>query len=144
MRGRVLGGFRGGAGYGEEWAVYFVRDSGVAGGYGRETPDCPPSQEAKGVILPSEGRNMPTLNLKNPRVYELAAELAELTGESLTSAVLAALDAKVREERRKREGGRTTAGRILAFAEGFAPGMAAGGGSAGHAELLYGEDGMPQ
>jgi len=34
---------------------------------------------------------MPTLNIKNPRVYELAHELAEATGESMTSVVEDAL-----------------------------------------------------
>jgi len=35
---------------------------------------------------------MPTLNIKNPRVYELAHELAEATGKSMTSVVEVALE----------------------------------------------------
>ena len=43
---------------------------------------------------------MPTLNIKNPRVYELAHELAEATGTSMTSVVEVALEemlARVRQ-----------------------------------------------
>jgi antitoxin VapB len=84
------------------------------------------------------------LNLKNPRAYELASELAQLTGETLTSAVLTALELRLEDERQKRGSGSTTADRILAFARAFAPGVAAGASSEGHADLLYGEDGMPR
>jgi len=35
---------------------------------------------------------MPTLNIKNPHVYELAHELAEATGESMTSVIEVALE----------------------------------------------------
>lgn len=35
---------------------------------------------------------MPTLNIKNPRVYELAHELAVATGTSMTSAIEVALE----------------------------------------------------
>lgn len=83
------------------------------------------------------------MNLKNPRAYELAAELAEMTGETLTSAVVTALELRLDEERKKR-GGRMTADQILAFARAFAPGMERGRGSAAHADLLYGQDGMPR
>jgi hypothetical protein len=72
----------------------------------------------------------------------LAAELTRLTGESLTSAVIAALEQRLEVERRKRAN-RTTAERILAFADRFAPGVAPGSESSDHAEL-YGDDGMPR
>lgn len=99
--------------------------------------------ELYGGILPLEGRILPTLNLKNPKAYELATELAQLTGQTLTSAVMTALAVRLEEERQKR-GGHSTADEILAFAKKFAPGMATGGSSADHAELLYGDDGMPR
>jgi antitoxin VapB len=35
---------------------------------------------------------MPTLNVKNPRVYELAQELAQATGTSMTGAIEVALE----------------------------------------------------
>jgi len=73
----------------------------------------------------------------------MAAELARLTGETLTSAVMTALEVRLDDERKKRGGG-TTADQILAFARAFAPGMAPGVNSASHADLLYGEDGLPR
>jgi antitoxin VapB len=85
---------------------------------------------------------MQSLNLKNPKAYSLASELSHLTGESLTAAVIAALELRLSEERRKHGHGRT-AERILEFARKFAPGMKPGSHSADHAEL-YGDDGMPR
>ena len=94
------------------------------------------------VILPNRGRILQSLNLKNPRAYSLASELSHLTGESLTTVVITALEQRLEAERRKRGGG--TAERMLAFAERFAPGMAQGSRSADHAAELYGDDGMPR
>jgi antitoxin VapB len=95
-----------------------------------------------GAILPIEGRILPTLNLKNPKAYAMAAELAEMTGETLTSAVMIAL-ARTLDEERKKRGSRSTATEILAFAAKFAPGMAPGSDAGAHANLLYDDDGMP-
>jgi len=94
-------------------------------------------------ILSSRGRILQSLNLKNPRAYSLASELSHVTGESLTAAVIAALEQRLETERRKR-GGTIRAERILAFAERFAPGMAPGSYSLEHATELYGDDGMPR
>ena len=88
-----------------------------------------------------EGRILQSLNLKNPKAYLLASELAKLTGETLTTAVIASLEQRLEAERRKR-GGRT-AKNILAFADRFAAGMSPGSHSANHAEL-YGDDGLPR
>ena len=93
-------------------------------------------------ILPIGGGIVHSLNLKNPRAYSLASELSHLTGESLTAAVIAALEQRFVSERRKRGGG-ITAERILKLAEQFAAGMAPGSHSSGHADL-YGDDGMPK
>jgi antitoxin VapB len=65
------------------------------------------------------------LNLKNPRANSLVSQLSELTGETLTAVVITALEQRLKAERRKR-GGCTTAEKMLAFAERFAPGMAPG------------------
>ncbi len=83
------------------------------------------------------------LNLKNPRAHTLATELSALTGQSLTTAVIEALEHQLEVERRKVRRN-TTAERILAFADKFAPGMATGSASQDHAALLYDENGMPQ
>ena len=82
------------------------------------------------------------MNLKNPRAYTLASELSHITGESLTTVVITALEQRLEAERRKRERS-TTKERILSFADRFAPGMAAGTRSADHGQL-YGDDGMPK
>lgn len=42
------------------------------------------------------------LNIRNPRAEKLAAELAELTGESKTQAVIDALQARLERVRRQR------------------------------------------
>jgi antitoxin VapB len=84
-----------------------------------------------------------SLNLKNPRAHELAAQLSELTGESLTTAVIRALEERLIQERQKR-GLKTTAERILGFADRFSRGMPRESSSADHAGLLYGEDGLPR
>src|SRR5258707_7600504 len=42
------------------------------------------------------------LNIKNDEAHKLASELAELTGESLTSAVTLALRERLARERRRR------------------------------------------
>jgi len=41
------------------------------------------------------------LNIKNDEAHRLATELAQLTGESLTSAVIAALRERLTRERRR-------------------------------------------
>jgi hypothetical protein len=84
-----------------------------------------------------------SLNLKNQRAHELAAQLSELTGETLTTTVIRALEERLEQERRRR-GQKTTAERILEFADRFARGMPRSCGSADHASLLYGEDGLPR
>lgn len=84
-----------------------------------------------------------SLNLKNPRAHELATRLSELTGESLTTAVIRALEERLDQERRKK-GQKSTAERILGFADRFARGMPPECTSADHAGLLYDEDGLPR
>jgi antitoxin VapB len=83
-----------------------------------------------------------SLNIKNPRAYELASELSKVTGESLTSTVIHALESKLAEERGKRVN-QKTAERILAFSRRFSGGMAANCSSSDHG-LLYGDDGLPR
>lgn len=83
------------------------------------------------------------LNLKNPKAHALAKELAELTGQSLTAAVVEALEQRLAVERQKRRLN-NTAKRMLAFADRFAPGMTEGSTSGDHATLLYDESGLPK
>ena len=44
-----------------------------------------------------------SINIKNPEVHALAKELAELTGESMTEAVLIALKERLARERNSEE-----------------------------------------
>ena len=43
------------------------------------------------------------LNIKNDRAHQMAKELSELTGESMTEAVIHALEKRLAEERAKRQ-----------------------------------------
>ena len=97
---------------------------------------------AKCVILPTEGRILQSLNLKNPRAYELASELSRLTGENLTTTVIVALEQRLASERRNKGNGMTIE-KMLALAERFSAGVKPGSTSAGHADI-YGEDGLPR
>lgn len=47
---------------------------------------------------------MPTLNIKDPEVHRLAAELARRRGTSMTGAVRAALEESLETSRASREG----------------------------------------
>lgn len=47
---------------------------------------------------------MPTLNIKNQRVYELAKTLSERTGRSMTSVIQLALERQLAETSDDREG----------------------------------------
>jgi antitoxin VapB len=84
-----------------------------------------------------------SLNIKNPEAYALASELAKLTGESLTGAVIVALKDRLRSEKQQRSEGRNVK-RLLLMAEEFAKGMQPGSRSEDHATMLYGEDGLPK
>lgn len=84
-----------------------------------------------------------SLNLKNPRAHELATQLSKLTGESLTTVVIRALEERLNQECRK-TGRKSTSEKMLSFADRFSRGMAPGCNSADHAGLLYGDDGLPR
>ncbi|HXJ39524.1 MAG TPA: type II toxin-antitoxin system VapB family antitoxin, partial [Bryobacteraceae bacterium] len=71
------------------------------------------------------------------------AELAQLTGESMTTAVIRALELRLEAERRVRQP-RTTAERIVEFARRFSEGVPPGHSSSDHARLLYDDSGMPK
>ena len=81
------------------------------------------------------------MNVKNPKAYQLAEELARLQGKTLTAVVIAALEQQLAEEKRKNDQG-ARAARLHAFAIEFAKGMKPGSNSAAHADI-YDENGMP-
>jgi antitoxin VapB len=59
------------------------------------------------------------LNIKNGEAHKLATELAEMTGESLTSAVTLALRERLARERRRRRTDSVTA-RLMKIGSRFA------------------------
>ncbi|MDX2267760.1 MAG: type II toxin-antitoxin system VapB family antitoxin [Bryobacter sp.] len=84
-----------------------------------------------------------SLNIKNPQAHKLAAELAALTGESLTTTVILALENRLREEKEKRAP-LSKAERIMAFARRFKAAAGEDFHSSDHTTMLYGEDGLPK
>jgi antitoxin VapB len=82
-----------------------------------------------------------SLNVKNPEAHRLARELAELTGESMSSAVTIA----VRERRNRvladRSGSLTE--RMLEIGRDCAGRLPIDVGRIDHGELLYDENGLP-
>lgn len=82
-----------------------------------------------------------SLNVKNPEAHELARELAELTGESMSAAVTIA----VRERRDRvladRSGG--LAQRMLEIGKDCAGRLPESVRRIDHGDLLYDESGLP-
>ena len=82
-----------------------------------------------------------SLNIKNEETCRLAAELAQLTGETMTGAITVAL--RQRLEREKRE--RSVEARVeelRAIAERCADLMGPGPSAVEHGDLLYDERGL--
>jgi len=82
------------------------------------------------------------LNIKDEHIHQLAKELAQLTGESMTVAVGEAI-----RERLERVRGRDKAGlaeRLLQIGRECAARMKEPSKSVDHGELLYDEKGMPK
>ena len=82
-----------------------------------------------------------SLNIKSPEAHELAREVADITGESLTTAVKEAL--RERLERLRGEDVAPLADRLMAIGRDCAPRLREPYRSANHADLLYGDDGLP-
>jgi len=77
------------------------------------------------------------MNIKSEQAHELARELAALTGESLTEVVTVALRERLDRLRRPQD---SMSARLRRIRLECAPRLA---GLPDHAELLYGEDGLP-
>jgi antitoxin VapB len=82
-----------------------------------------------------------TLNIKDPDVYELAAALQRLTGETLTGAVKQAVVERLDRVRRQAQAGETTAD-LLAIGRRCAQELKHP--VIDHASLLYDEKGLPK
>jgi antitoxin VapB len=82
------------------------------------------------------------LNIKNEEAHRLAAELARLTGESMTTAVTVSL--RERLERLSRAQGDSLAARLLAIGKDCAGRLKEPFRSADHGDLLYDDRGLPR
>ena len=82
------------------------------------------------------------LNIKNSETQELARELAELTGESMTAAVTQAV--RERLDRTRRKQGNGLADSLLKIGKDCAAHLKAPYRTIDHGELLYNEKGLPR
>ena len=82
-----------------------------------------------------------SLNIKSPEAHELAAELARLTGESMTRAVIEAIRERLEREKRKRDEDKLFA-ELMAIAEQCAGYPRRNDRSL--EEFLYDERGLPR
>ena len=84
-----------------------------------------------------------SLNIKNEETCRLAAELAELTGETKTGAITAALRERLERERRARDK-EALLRDIRAIAERCAKHLGPGPSAIEHGDFLYDERGLPK
>lgn len=83
-----------------------------------------------------------SLNIKSAQAHEMARELADLTGENMTTAVTNALRERLdRVQNRKKRG---MASRLLAIADQYSANLPERWRSLDHAVLLYDEKGLPK
>lgn len=84
-----------------------------------------------------------SLNIKNKEVYQLARELAKLTGRSMTAIVLDALR-KERGEIERQEQKDVKANELMAIGKRCAAHMSQPAVAVEHGDMLYDENGMPK
>ena len=84
-----------------------------------------------------------SLNIKNEETCRLAAELAELTGETKTGAITVALRERLERERRERSLDERLR-KVRAIAERCAGLMGPGPSSVEIGDFLYDEHGLPK
>ncbi len=85
-----------------------------------------------------------SLNIKNEEAVRLVQELAELTGQSLTAAVISATKEKLEKERALEARKPGLAERLRKIAEETAPLFKEPWKSMDHGDLLYDELGLPK
>jgi antitoxin VapB len=83
-----------------------------------------------------------SINIKSEEAHQLARALAEITGESQTTAVTVALRERLDRVRRGRQTDRVA--RLLAIGEDCASHLSEPYRSQDHGELLYDERGLPR
>jgi len=85
-----------------------------------------------------------SINIKNPEVHALAKELAELTGESITEAVLIALKERLARERNSEERLRERMEVLTAIGRDVAERLGPEWRAMDVDDWLYDEDGLPR
>lgn len=93
-------------------------------------------------MVDTNGRMVMSLNIKNEEAHRLAQQLAEATGESMTTAVTEALRERLQRVRRK--SGEGLAERLMKIAKECGPLWKEPFRSVDHGELLYDEKGLPK
>jgi antitoxin VapB len=83
-----------------------------------------------------------SMNIKNKEAYRLTRQLSDLTGESLTTAVTAAV--RERLERVRRERGVDLAERLLLIGRDCAAHLRQPFRTINHADMLYDDRGLPK
>ena len=84
-----------------------------------------------------------SLNIKNDETCRLAAELARMTGQSMTGAITDALRERLTREQRLR-GVEVRAQKLLAIGERCARRLGPGPTAIEHGDMLYDERGLPK
>ena len=95
----------------------------------------------RSIRMPKPRAAPPSLNIKNAETCRLIHELAELTGESMTSAVAEAVRERLDRIRGKRDG---VADRLLAIGRDCAARLGEEYRSLDFDALLYDEKGLPR
>lgn len=83
-----------------------------------------------------------SLNIKNEETCRLAAELAELTGETMTGAITVALQERLEREKAERSVDDRVK-RVLVISRRCASMMSDGPSAIEHGDFLYDERGLP-
>ena len=83
-----------------------------------------------------------SINIKNERTCQLASELAQLTGDTMTGAITIALRERLEREKRERSAD-ARVHRILAIGKRCASMLSDGPSAVEHGDFLYDERGLP-
>ena len=84
-----------------------------------------------------------SINIKNQEACDLASELAQLTGETMTGAITVALRERLEREKGERSA-EAQVQRLLAIGERCASMMGDGPSAVEHGDFLYDERGLPR
>lgn len=96
-------------------------------------------------VYPTDGRLPPmSLNIKNAETYRLVKELAEATGESMTTAVTTAVQERLARVRAERDEGGIDVERGMALLAVMRSRLTPGYLDQDFDELLYDEKGAPK